>query len=85
MQNYTPPGGWGPVLHFLHENRMAIQGALRCGLFLLLTITSKVGSRSSSNLLHIKLARRYYSVAVTHYLLLGNTFCPLLSRDIGEK
>ena len=28
MQNYTPPGGWGPVLHFLHENRMAIQGAL---------------------------------------------------------
>jgi len=28
MQNYTPPGGWGPVLHFLHENRLAIQGAL---------------------------------------------------------
>lgn len=28
MQNYTPPEGWGQVLHFLHENRMAIQGAL---------------------------------------------------------
>lgn len=28
MQNYTPPGGWGPVLHFLHENRLALQGAL---------------------------------------------------------
>lgn len=27
MQNYTPPGGWGLILHFLHENRMAIQGA----------------------------------------------------------
>ncbi|MCK7182641.1 phage holin family protein [Enterobacter kobei] len=28
MQNYTPPGGWGPALHFLHENRLALQGAL---------------------------------------------------------
>lgn len=28
MQNYTPPGGWGPVLHFLHENRLALQSAL---------------------------------------------------------
>lgn len=28
MQNYTPQGGWGLILHFLHENRMAIQGAL---------------------------------------------------------
>lgn len=28
MQNYTPPGGWGPILHFLHENRLALQGAL---------------------------------------------------------
>lgn len=28
MQNYTPPGGWGPVLHFLHEHRLSIQAAL---------------------------------------------------------
>lgn len=28
MQNYTPLEGRGPVLHFLHENRMAIQDAL---------------------------------------------------------
>ncbi|MEG4678893.1 hypothetical protein B1H42_00465 [Enterobacter cloacae subsp. cloacae] len=28
MQNFTPPGGWGVVLHFIHENRLAIQGAL---------------------------------------------------------
>jgi lambda family phage holin len=28
MQNFTPPGGWGPVLHFLHEYRLAIQGTL---------------------------------------------------------
>ena len=26
MQNYTPPGGWGLVLHFLHENRLGLQG-----------------------------------------------------------
>ncbi|MEI9741050.1 phage holin family protein [Enterobacter ludwigii] len=28
MQNFIPPGGWGVVLHFIHENRLAIQGAL---------------------------------------------------------
>lgn len=28
MQNYTPPDGWGPILHFLQENKLAIQGAL---------------------------------------------------------
>ncbi|MHA6679814.1 phage holin family protein [Enterobacter cloacae] len=28
MQNYTPPGGWGVVLHFIHENRLVIQGAI---------------------------------------------------------
>ena len=28
MQNYTPPHGWGPLLHFLQQNRLAIQGAI---------------------------------------------------------
>ena len=28
IQNFTLPGGWGPVLHFIHENRLALQGAL---------------------------------------------------------
>lgn len=28
MQNYTPPDGWGPVLHYLQENRLNIQAAL---------------------------------------------------------
>ncbi|HEF0022002.1 TPA: phage holin family protein [Citrobacter amalonaticus] len=25
MQNYTPPEGWGQFLHWVHENRLAIQ------------------------------------------------------------
>ncbi|MGK3190925.1 phage holin family protein [Enterobacter soli] len=28
MQNFTPPSGSGPVLHFLNENSLALQGAL---------------------------------------------------------
>jgi len=28
MQNYTPPEGWGPVLHYLQENRLSLQAAL---------------------------------------------------------
>jgi len=28
MQNYTPPDGWGPVLHYLQENCLSLQAAL---------------------------------------------------------
>lgn len=50
MQNYTPPGGWGPVLHFLHENSLAIKGALTAFLTaLLFSLWDGEGWRRSIN------------------------------------
>ncbi|ELY4609824.1 phage holin family protein [Cronobacter turicensis] len=50
MQNYTPPGGWRPVLHFLHENRMAIKSALTAFFItLLFSLWDGVAWRGSFN------------------------------------
>ncbi|EKS6735991.1 phage holin family protein [Enterobacter ludwigii] len=36
MQKFTPPGGWGVLLHVIHENRLAIQGAITAFFIVLL-------------------------------------------------
>lgn len=50
MQNFTPRGGWVVVLHFIHENRLVIQGALTAFIIaLLFSIWDGEGSKRSLN------------------------------------
>lgn len=50
MQNYTPPDGWGPLLHFLQQNRLAIQGAITAFcIALLFSLRDGSGWRRSFN------------------------------------